>query len=237
MSNCPARAGFTGPRRPADAPRWDHPRSRGVYLEVDPAGAQLWGSSPLARGLHPDGGFQDGDVGIIPARAGFTRRRSERTRSPQDHPRSRGVYSRPVRFSRSQAGSSPLARGLRRRPDQHPTPHWDHPRSRGVYAATGGNSAFQRGSSPLARGLLGLLVCCLRIPGIIPARAGFTKFRVSGMRKKGDHPRSRGVYVRHGHIGCVSGGSSPLARGLQLRQQPATIRRRIIPARAGFTCG
>ena len=49
---------------------------------------------------------------IIPARAGFTRRRRRCSGPPPDHPRSRGVYSYEWTALRSRSGSSPLARGL-----------------------------------------------------------------------------------------------------------------------------
>ena len=68
----PARAGFTPmsslrPSRPSD-----HPRSRGVYLQVDPYGDAAHGSSPLARGLRADDRLISEMSRIIPARAGFT---------------------------------------------------------------------------------------------------------------------------------------------------------------------
>ena len=50
-----------------------------------------------------------------------------------------------------------------------------------------------------------------------------------------DHPRSRGVYSEHGHANVSDPGSSPLARGLRRLVIEATLNRRIIPARAGFT--
>ena len=88
----PARAGFTvtwvlG----ADHPR-DHPRSRGVYAIMKPFSALNKGSSPLARGLLVPEYDLLSELGIIPARAGFTINRMADT----------GVT----------AGSSPLARGL-----------------------------------------------------------------------------------------------------------------------------
>ena len=51
----------------------DHPRSRGVYECVVRAGPALTGSSPLARGLQGVLLLRVEQVGIIPARAGFTR--------------------------------------------------------------------------------------------------------------------------------------------------------------------
>ena len=71
------------------------------------------------------------------------------------------------------------------------------------------------GSSPLARGLR-----------LLPAgRIG------TGM----DHPRSRGVYCPSALSLGRGMGSSPLARGLLHHRAERPLRRRIIPARAGFT--
>ena len=70
----PARAGFTrDPQCPEDAAR-DHPRSRGVYKVLRATAGRLGGSSPLARGLRPAGRRLPGAPGIIPARAGFTKK-------------------------------------------------------------------------------------------------------------------------------------------------------------------
>ena len=52
-----------------------------------------------------------------------------------------------------------------------------------------------------------------------------------------DHPRSRGVYSDGSPADASAPGSSPLARGLHHPDFPAQARRRIIPARAGFTSG
>ena len=192
---------------------------------------------------------------IIPARAGFTIHVAISLVVAPDHPRSRGVYGTGGSQSGEPPGSSPLARGLhgpRGRPRGRqgiiparagftPGPRTvllrasDHPRSRGVYAPFHHRIADPPGSSPLARGLLagddreGLA------PGIIPARAGFTLkldlFPVDGW----DHPRSRGVYTASSTVASSSGGSSPLARGLQRRAPRGYLQARIIPARAGFT--
>ena len=69
-------------------------------------------SSPLARGLPAHRHRRIGLAGIIPARAGFTRRTAPRGGNPQDHPRSRGVYAMPDGSSVVDEGLSPLARGL-----------------------------------------------------------------------------------------------------------------------------
>ena len=154
-------------------------------------------------------------------------------------------------------GSSPLARGLRRtrrhptgRPGiiparagftwpLHPTPLRleDHPRSRGVYAGSGRSTRTKAGSSPLARGLPRRpRRACLQ-SGIIPARAGFTRFRTCAVRRPPDHPRSRGVYPAIAPQSPICAGSSPLARGLRCRPGGAVAGPGIIPARAGFTQG
>ena len=91
------------------------------------------------------------------------------------------------------------------------------------------------GSSPLARGLhqVGRRHAVER--RIIPARAGFTSPMVRGGPAATDHPRSRGVYAIRFTNGSRILGSSPLARGLRDSQRGRPRKRRIIPARAGFT--
>ena len=242
-----------GPSRP-----WrDHPRSRGVYSPSEPGSASTPGSSPLARGLPGARRSLRRRLGIIPARAGFTPRPGPPPARSGDHPRSRGVYGRPPPRHPPPRGSSPLARGLRgggphRRPARgiiparagftDPAPvdvggREDHPRSRGVYASSQATRRAETGSSPLARGLRAEYNPVDRLRRIIPARAGFTRAPPSSRSGSGDHPRSRGVYLR-GRRALVSGaGSSPLARGLPCATAPPSPKPRIIPARAGFTRG
>ena len=112
---------------------------------------------------------------------------------------------------------------------------WDHPRSRGVYAMDLADALGVPGSSPLARGLPLFLPWILRSRRIIPARAGFTEESKRGVNGRGDHPRSRGVYVSPIRKGRGVQGSSPLARGLRQARRQARADARIIPARAGFT--
>ena len=91
------------------------------------------------------------------------------------------------------------------------------------------------GSSPLARGLPFDCDANAREVRIIPARAGFTRCRPRLIRGTRDHPRSRGVYQGLPEPEDHRPGSSPLARGLQLRRDTQRLGQRIIPARAGFT--
>ena len=193
------------------------------------------GSSPLARGLRPLGRSGANRAGIIPARAGFTRRRTRPPPHRQDHPRSRGVYLVLGSTMKVFSGSSPLARGLRSS-DGHRLAsariiparagftldcgpagrrEKDHPRSRGVYRRQQPPQRGARGSSPLARGLPAVQPHEGGGHGIIPARAGFTCTQMTRAGGGWDHPRSRGVYGAEfeGHLPLA--GSSPLARGLR----------------------
>ena len=114
------------------------------------------GSSPLARGARGISIYGCNHVGIIPARAGSTSRRTRQHPFPRDHPRSRGEHdSIPARLSNGE-GSSPLARGAHAAgtagygssgiiparagsTPAHRFPRWvegDHPRSRGEHLLT-----------------------------------------------------------------------------------------------------
>ena len=193
------------------------------------------GSSPLARGLRRLRRLRQVTLRIIPARAGFTPRSCVPAPGTGDHPRSRGVYPPPLASASWKSGSSPLARGLPTgqamslalrgiiparagftRPSKgRSSPGTDHPRSRGVY------QTFNTLEVP--------------VTGIIPARAGFTRTVLPTTRVSPDHPRSRGVYSVAAWSVTTVPGSSPLARGLPTVLRQLRARRRIIPARAGFT--
>ena len=196
---------------------------------------QSVGSSPLARGLQFPARRVPGNHRIIPARAGFTMRRTSSRTPSGDHPRSRGVYFADLYAAPSFNGSSPLARGLRRArvgvragtgiiparagftgpPRGGRSSVRDHPRSRGVYHGVTRDNYRKVGSSPLARGLrAGCGPACGETP---------------------DHPRSRGVYLLSLTVQQAKAGSSPLARGLRPALVPPGAGPRIIPARAGFT--
>ena len=231
----PARAGFTetGPENSKSSQ--DHPRSRGVYVSAKSVARLRSGSSPLARGLPRSRYLDWRSVRIIPARAGFTPPLGEVSSTGADHPRSRGVYYwRALRRSSSR-GSSPLARGLLLPRTRYRPGDPDHPRSRGVYGLSRRALMTTRGSSPLARGLPTWWRTYDDGEGIIPARAGFTPAGLHHFLVRPDHPRSRGVYRGGLSMSRYGEGSSPLARGLRVRLSLSITRKRIIPARAGFT--
>ena len=193
--------------------------------------------------------------GIIPARAGFTPSPRRAPAVPRDHPRSRGVYFTIWLSTVPSFGSSPLARGLlgdhddvhiagriiparagfTGRPLRRCPERPDHPRSRGVYWHKEYLPQGWDGSSPLARGLHGQGHPVRGQDRIIPARAGFTTTAPPQRHRRVDHPRSRGVYGSARQGSPHGRGSSPLARGLQVRPHPGRGPDGIIPARAGFT--
>ena len=190
----PLARGLHRSRPPRGVPAADHPRSRGVYSGSMPISHAANGSSPLARGLLELGSARPHGAGIIPARAGFTSRRSTRSSTGWDHPRSRGVYGDEAGPDSRGLGSSPLARGLRSDGARGHAllgiiparagftaeragaggSEGDHPRSRGVYTALAWRAIWFRGSSPLARGLQAVHDHGGGSGRIIPARAGFT---------------------------------------------------------------
>ena len=151
----PARAGFTRDDILLLYSVRDHPRSRGVYMNLPNRVCATSGSSPLARGLPVDTIIALNSYRIIPARAGFTRVPHRELTSMGDHPRSRGVYGVAALPPLLTVGSSPLARGLRVRIrvginsdgiiparagftfaySSSVDIMKDHPRSRGVYPA------------------------------------------------------------------------------------------------------
>ena len=109
--NIPARAGKT--RRSLRARRavQEHPRSRGENHQEGPAGREVRGTSPLARGKRFRAQPALPVLRNIPARAGKTRMRLVRPRTGREHPRSRGENAHCRRCLSSPWGTSPLARG------------------------------------------------------------------------------------------------------------------------------
>ena len=172
----------------------DHPRSRGVYRHLLSAVAPWSGSSPLARGLRARDPFSHWEIGIIPARAGFTRPHRPGDHPRRDHPRSRGVYLAWRSMTVTGSGSSPLARGLRFLEALEFLIVRIIPARAGFTHSAVKCALWWSGSSPLARGLPVSMMNSSKMIGIIPARAGFTAVMMGRIAVTTDHPRSRGVY-------------------------------------------
>ena len=192
----PARAGNTPPHQVQDQEPGAHPRSRGEHLALVIISDSALGSSPLARGTLPYYHWSAFFGGLIPARAGNTGTPSQPTTPCRAHPRSRGEHSRSASKKCCRSGSSPLARGTRwlfgfstcwkgliparagNTPKSQQTGKLAraHPRSRGEHAGGWVVGRLAAGSSPLARGtrLLASASCCAC--GLIPARAGNTRY-------------------------------------------------------------
>ena len=191
----PARAGFTRFDHVGGALRWDHPRSRGVYVLRQRIGANGEGSSPLARGLLARVVVISRSRRIIPARAGFTGRTCNIfAATGGSSPLARGLQ-RSIRRSSCNRRIIPARAGFTHAQLENELIRGDHPRSRGVYPSEAQFHARRGGSSPLARGLHVVWYETTNDARIIPARAGFTAVPEGERRDVRDHPRSRGVYL------------------------------------------
>ena len=217
----PARAGNTVYLASYVLAYWAHPRSRGDHAPVDAVGDGERGSSPLARGPHYNPIYRIQGKGLIPARAGTTKKRCESAPGSAAHPRSRGDHLEKLVLDDPEWGSSPLARGPHASgsPAEEAagliparagnTTTWRqcwwrlraHPRSRGEHELFLPLHLHLLGSSPLARGPRADGLADAALGGLIPARAGNTASSTSGLMGAGAHPRSRGEHDFSHHQG------------------------------------
>ena len=170
----PAHAGFTTQLQGLALSVRDHPRTRGVYGTLPAEGDTLEGSSPHTRGYPA----------LPPVKS--------RTRGSSPH--TRGLRRLDARGGR-QPGIIPAHAGFTCVPQLSAGGMSDHPRTRGVYARPRTAPDGRSGSSPHTRGLPGVISPLSSPIRIIPAHAGFTRSGPGGRRRRGDHPRTRGVYV------------------------------------------
>ena len=107
----PARAGKTPLPCPSRSGTWAHPRACGENSYTDLTAPTTAGSSPRVRGKLIEVERSTGDIGLIPARAGKTRRPGGRRSGVSAHPRACGEND--VRRANGQeaVGSSPRVRG------------------------------------------------------------------------------------------------------------------------------
>ena len=92
----PARAGTTAGINVRNPNVRAHPRSRGDHICMHGTPPCRRGSSPLARGPPAVQRRKTAGTGLIPARAGTTRRLDSNSAMRRAHPRSRGDHSRRV---------------------------------------------------------------------------------------------------------------------------------------------
>ena len=168
----PACAGSTRAIRPACRSSTAHPRMRGEhYCRKHPA-AEYRGSSPHARGALLGQRVDGVGDGLIPACAGSTSPKLQRSSASGAHPRMRGEHAATVKFLILSQGSSPHARGARTpgssggflarlipacagsttrsQPGSSMNPA--HPRMRGEHSRAPLILPLRTGSSPHARG-------------------------------------------------------------------------------------
>ena len=190
----------------------EHPRSRGENLGAASSADIHHGTSPLTRGKRNRERRGWGLRRNIPAHAGKTPPHPTRRTWPWEHPRSRGENYITAPAVLPCSGTSPLTRGkprcrrsrnLRTRNiPAHAGKTWmsaiascsrsEHPRSRGENFTLALPRSPSAGTSPLTRGKRGQWVARRLILRNIPAHAGKTLLRDSGLRQWREHPRSRG---------------------------------------------
>ena len=107
----PACAGNTRKAKVIAVYPQDHPRLRGEYPSLTPAGITLLGSPPLARGIQRNITTRKVDRRITPACAGNTGGGSGDDGRQRDHPRLRGEYLVGAFSSRISDRDHPRLRG------------------------------------------------------------------------------------------------------------------------------
>ena len=231
----PAHAGKTSNSRRAQSKPSAHPRSRGENgLGLDRLCLAL-GSSPLTRGKHQSRRECRRRMGLIPAHAGKTHRRSAPNGIKSgSSPLTRGKHltallpDRRDRLIPAHAGKT----GVRER-DGHGGPA--HPRSRGENEPISSIEVPAIGSSPLTRGKPRLKTSTRGQRRLIPAHAGKTTTDAERKYAARAHPRSRGENLTVGAHSWPPCGSSPLTRGKPSPCRRGGLRPRLIPAHAGKT--
>ena len=164
-----------------------------------------------ARGLHD--GYRH-PAGLIPARAGSTRRRTISSTGTRAHPRPCGEHGVSLVLWVGWWGSSPPVRGARvvenerkaaeglipARAGSTPglsalsVPRRAHPRPCGEHLSTVRDISSVLGSSPPVRGAPGIQAYLHAAPGLIPARAGSTLNRHPALGLVRAHPRPCGEH-------------------------------------------
>ena len=190
----PAYAGSTGRPGRDVLERTDHPRVCGEHDVTKAVRTTAPGSSPRMRGARVLVGGDGGLVGIIPAYAGSTGRRTpQRHRSHGSSPRMRGA-----RNGRDGEGSEeriiPAYAGSTISSALPVFDTGDHPRVCGEHLWQAVPKAWRAGSSPRMRGALWQAVPKAWRAGIIPAYAGSTDVENRRPVDTWDHPRVCGEH-------------------------------------------
>ena len=234
---------------------WAHPRAGGENTAYMRDGHPEMGSSPRGRGKLEGVQHEVLGQGLIPARAGKTRRPCGRSRGNRAHPRAGGENCAGLGAQGPAWGSSPRERGkpadragrlavgglIPARAGKtllRASFTWfdrAHPRAGGENLAVPPRRATSRGSSPRGRGKRPGRSGVLRHAGLIPARAGKTARSGTRPHRTAAHPRAGGenAYVRK--LNAHGAGSSPRGRGKLTSLDLREVSLGLIPARAGKT--
>ncbi len=196
--------------------RRDHPRACGEHVTLSGIERSCPGSSPRLRGTLQLGRFDEDRDRIIPALAGNTAGRNDRSCPCRDHPRACGEHFARAHPAAMFAGSSPRLRGTRLAGMTGParagiipalagnTSHRsnttargrDHPRACGEHYYRVPAAIAGQGSSPRLRGTRIAHPALFVWRGIIPALAGNTIPSPRCRRGNGDHPRACGEHTK-----------------------------------------
>ena len=237
------------------AERRDHPRGCGEHIAARLMFQGETGSSPRMRGTRSLSATPIRANRIIPADAGNTSDVKDRWTKSQDHPRGCGEHQILKSITVPSQGSSPRMRGtlppvqgqgsrLRIIPADAGNTfvgefatlgQQDHPRGCGEHRFKDRLHRSLQGSSPRMRGTRRLAGLAVLPPGIIPADAGNTFSRESGVSSKWDHPRGCGEHLDTADHTLFHTGSSPRMRGTPYVTVIIRLDTRIIPADAGNT--
>ena len=235
--------------------RGAHPRACGENAQCSPRGWDRCGSSPRVRGKPEPRDDRRGVGGLIPARAGKTRRTTLAPGPPGAHPRACGENAWLNSSAVISPGSSPRVRGKRRQDRARrcnlrliparagktlrgpSTALWHpaHPRACGENRHECGDGEDLLGSSPRVRGKRSSIQASCSSSRLIPARAGKTKTSPQPGPGGTAHPRACGENRRSCTRRPPEPGSSPRVRGKRRMLDDFFHLPGLIPARAGKT--
>ncbi|SDQ52413.1 hypothetical protein SAMN05428996_2039 [Quadrisphaera sp. DSM 44207] len=233
----PAYAGSTAPTATPASTATAHPRVRGEHPLLPGPGLADPGSSPRTRGAQRRLRRCDRGMGLIPAYAGSTSRRSSYSaRDRGSSPRTRGARGGQVRVDED-GGLIPAYAGSTSCSARAARAWAAHPRVRGEHKGSEYATIPVQGSSPRTRGALDPRRRGREDHGLIPAYAGSTVPRPGPRCGAGAHPRVRGEHLAYlTWVGELE-GSSPRTRGARAALQRGDVGAGLIPAYAGSTQG
>ena len=210
-----------------------HPRPCGEHAAAVSSATVYRGSSPPVRGAPVSGIAKTGAMGLIPARAGSTLVFLTGAAGIRAHPRPCGEHAKNLIAGIAGLGSSPPVRGAQRLAPGNSGVHgliparagstgspvapqgvtWAHPRPCGEHVVAFVVVFPTPGSSPPVRGARYQVSQRIQAVGLIPARAGSTRYISFHSRRGRAHPRPCGEHWLVENVGLWAPGSSPPVRG------------------------